>query len=495
MRQTQRTASLTFWRPGFLAILLGILLCRAGATTTPLAEGAQDPVTGGRIGIQISADANGRIHVASVAPGGPAARAGIEAGDVIMEIDGDAVEGRAPEEVAKKIGGAAGTDVALLVWHATKRTTEKLVVKRSGTPAPAPESKPATPPEWVHPAGSVAGGASLPAGAVRFQRFSIVDELAHGEAYRMLVPAGWKSEGKILWDIERKASPASLSVRSRNPDAPEAFEFFPPPMFTWSPMLEQMGMRGRYLGCEIARPVDGPIAALRQVVLPRFRPALRDSQVVASEELPKLAQAAAPLYSQPGVQGVVRAGRLRIQYMEGGVAVQEELGCIFVSFEGPTGAIWGLDQITSFKAKKDELDARMPMFRNMLFSLEPNESWYADLQNATRILVEGAYQEQAQVMKRVQIETQKNEAIRGTIRAEFESRQATMSRIHDNYDTKAVRGVQRHVNPFDGRTEEVPNEYAHAWVNAAGEHIFTNSASYDPNVGSNLHWEEMPQKN
>jgi hypothetical protein len=488
MSRAQRGSSSRVWSPCLLAILIGIAPSRAAATSRSALHPAQDPAAGGRIGIQIEAAGDGRILVSAVAPEGAAARAGIEAGDVILEVDGDAVQGRAPADVARKIGGAPGTDVTLLLWHTGRRSTEKLVVRRSGAPAPGPEKKPGAEP------GPGAPAAVLPAGTVRFQRFGIVDDLAHAEAYRMLVPTGWKSEGKILWDVERKASPASLSVRSRNPDAPETFEFFPAPMFTWSPMLEQMGMRGRYLGCEIARPVDGPLVALRQIVIPRFRPGLLDAQVVASEELPKLAQAAAALYSQPGIPGVVRAGRVRLQYTEGGVAVQEEFACIFVSHEGPTGALWALDQITAFKAKKDELDARMPVFRNMLFSLEPNLEWYADLEAATRILVEGAAQEQAQIMKRVQIETQKNEAIRGTIRAEFESRQAAMARIHDNYDTKAVRGVQQHVNPFDGHTEQVPNEYAHAWVNPAGEHIFTNDPNYDPNVGSSLHWEPMAKK-
>ena len=50
-------------------------------------------------------------------------------------------------------------------------------------------------------------------------------------------------------------------------------------------------------------------------------------------------------------------------------------------------------------------------------------------------------------------------------------------------------------NGFDGSTEEAPNEYGHVWVNGLGEHIYTNESSYNPNVGSNLDWREMPEKN
>ena len=495
-RAPLRKPTITALSSAFVAFLLWSSPCLSEPASgreanSPRLE--QDPAPPGRVGLVIASADDGRIVVSSVASNSPAERAGILAEDVIMEVDGAVAQGRAPAEVSKMIGGPAGTDVTLLVWRPSRRTSEKLVLRRVASIDPTPTPKPSPTPA----AGAASGDSAHPrVAAVRFQRFSIVDEQGtHSEAYHMLIPSGWKGEGKILWDLERRASPAALSVRVRNPDASEEFDSFPALAFTWSPLLQQMGATGRYLGCEIARPVDGPLAALRQVVLPRFRPELREYQLVSAEELPKLAQAAAPLYQQPGMSGVVRAGRMRIQYPEGSAVMQEELSCIFAAWEGPSGALWALDSITSFRAPKEKLEALLPGFRIMLFSLQPDLQWYAELQSATRILVEGFYQEQAQIMKRVQIEREKNDAIRGIIRQEFESRQAAMSRIHENYDTKAVRGVQRHVNPFDGGTEDVPNEYKHAWVNPLGEHIFTNDPSFDPNIGSNHDWREMPEKN
>jgi putative serine protease PepD len=53
------------------------------------------------LGVSTSAAPNGGAQVAEATSGGPAADAGIRAGDVITEVDGDAV--RDPEDVAQAI--------------------------------------------------------------------------------------------------------------------------------------------------------------------------------------------------------------------------------------------------------------------------------------------------------------------------------------------------------------------------------------------------------
>jgi hypothetical protein len=339
--------------------------------------------------------------------------------------------------------------------------------------------------------------ASAPAAAstARLRRFAVVDEQGtHSEAYRMLVPSSWKAEGKIQWDIERKSSPTSLGVRARNPDASEAFDVFPQQLFMWSPVLAQVGVGKRYLGCEIAQPLDSPIAALRQIVLPRYRSDLHDVRVTGAEELPKLSQAALPLYEKPGVPAVVRAGRLHLEYSDQGVAMREELTCLFMTSTGPSGTIWGVDGITSFRAPAAVFEARLPLFRAMLFSLEPAPEWFEDVARATRILAEGVKHDQAEVLKRVETERQKNDAIRASIRQDFDARQRAMTRVRENFDSKAGRGVERRVNPFDGIVEDVPNEYPRAWVNGLGEHVFAADPNFDPKVGSNEDWRPMTPK-
>jgi putative serine protease PepD len=53
------------------------------------------------LGLSTSQDPNGGAQVGDATPGGPAARAGIQPGDVVTEVDGDAVKN--PEDVAQAI--------------------------------------------------------------------------------------------------------------------------------------------------------------------------------------------------------------------------------------------------------------------------------------------------------------------------------------------------------------------------------------------------------
>ena len=45
----------------------------------------------------------------------PAERAGLQAGDVLLEVSGEAVQGRSPQEIVSDVRGPAGTKIDLLV--------------------------------------------------------------------------------------------------------------------------------------------------------------------------------------------------------------------------------------------------------------------------------------------------------------------------------------------------------------------------------------------
>ena len=62
------------------------------------------------VGLTISAE-GGFVKVISPMDGGPAARAGVQAGDVISAIEGSTAAGLSVSEVSEKLRGAAGTEV------------------------------------------------------------------------------------------------------------------------------------------------------------------------------------------------------------------------------------------------------------------------------------------------------------------------------------------------------------------------------------------------
>lgn len=70
------------------------------------------------VGIQISLE-DGQLTVVSPLEDTPAYRAGIQAGDVILKIDGEATQGITLDQAVQKITGPAGTKVVLTVRRAT----------------------------------------------------------------------------------------------------------------------------------------------------------------------------------------------------------------------------------------------------------------------------------------------------------------------------------------------------------------------------------------
>ncbi|WP_416237597.1 S41 family peptidase [Streptomyces sp. NBC_00162] len=75
------------------------------------AEGLDGRWTG--VGLWARRGPEGRIEVDKVQPAGPAARAGVRAGDRLLSVDGHAVSGLAVADVIALLRGAAGTPVVL----------------------------------------------------------------------------------------------------------------------------------------------------------------------------------------------------------------------------------------------------------------------------------------------------------------------------------------------------------------------------------------------
>ncbi len=71
------------------------------------------------------AQQDNHVVIVTPLPGTPAERAGIQAGDIILEVDGESAEGWSVEKAVLRIRGRTGTTVELLVRHADG--TEELV--------------------------------------------------------------------------------------------------------------------------------------------------------------------------------------------------------------------------------------------------------------------------------------------------------------------------------------------------------------------------------
>lgn len=83
----------------------------------------------GGIGIQISAD-EGQLQILSPMYGTPAYRAGLMAGDRIVEINGKSTDGLTLDEAVERLKGNEGTSITLSVVHPGKEAKETVTLTR-----------------------------------------------------------------------------------------------------------------------------------------------------------------------------------------------------------------------------------------------------------------------------------------------------------------------------------------------------------------------------
>jgi carboxyl-terminal processing protease len=76
------------------------------------------------VGIQLNPLPDGKIEVVTPIDGSPAFKAGVMAGDIILKVNGESIEGLKLPEVIKKISGKLGTEVKLTVKHETGEEVE-----------------------------------------------------------------------------------------------------------------------------------------------------------------------------------------------------------------------------------------------------------------------------------------------------------------------------------------------------------------------------------
>ena len=80
------------------------------------------------IGISLFNDIKtGKVVIVNVSPNGPAEKAGIMSGDVILEIDGENMEQNTPDLVAAKCRGEVGSEIHLLIERPSKSGERKHV--------------------------------------------------------------------------------------------------------------------------------------------------------------------------------------------------------------------------------------------------------------------------------------------------------------------------------------------------------------------------------
>jgi hypothetical protein len=342
-------------------------------------------------------------------------------------------------------------------------------------------------------------------GLIKFKSFSYIDKEGTGiEAFKMLMPSDWKFEGGIKWILDNPGMPAYASFKVHSPNGKEEFEVFPNQPFFWTTnqmILMTKPIGSRYFGNEV-KPIVAATEAIKSIVLKRFRSNYPDMKITDLKAIPELARAVGAGQSQPGVQATADAAKVRIEYTHNGIPTEEEIYAVVESysyqlpsgFSYTTNTNWYVDFIFSFKAEKGKLDANTKTFQTVAYSFKTSPLWFSKYNQVVEYLIKQQIQQIHNIGEMSRIISHTSNEISDMMMDSYNKRQAVNDKISENF-SEYVRGVETYVDPYDNsRTMELPSEYDHAWINNNGEVIMTDNPNYNPNVESNLHWQEMPKK-
>ena len=331
-----------------------------------------------------------------------------------------------------------------------------------------------------------------------FISYKYNDPMAGIEAFRLLLPKGWQAKGAITW-AANPALPAQSQFRFYNPEGTEELDFFPTQSYFWTnnQMFLYTNPPGSLrFGTLVADPIDLR-AAFSTIIIPNFRANVSNLKIIEMKDVPELAKLAKG-EPTPGVNALAKGGKIRIEYQENGKPMEEEIYAavsqFITSLPGSTGNYfinyWYIDFIFSFKAGKGKLDAQSKTFQTMIYSLKVNPQWFAKVTNVKEIMIQ-MIMEGIQAIGRIgNIIAKAGSEMRADQQRAWEQRQQAQDRIAQNF-SDYMRGVERYQDPFSGKQIELPNDYGYAWANNLGEYIVTDSPGYNPNLGSNLHWEPL----
>ena len=333
-----------------------------------------------------------------------------------------------------------------------------------------------------------------------FVTYRYIDPMTRMEVFHLLIPKGWKAEGGVTWSAN-PALPAHSLFRFYNPRGSEELNFFPTRSYFWTNnrlFLTTNPPGSLRFGTLVARPVRLHDAFTRTII-PGAKRSMSGMKIVKEKDVHELAGLARGLPTQ-GVNASAEAGKMRIVYGERGRQMEEEFYAAVSQFVThlPGSAYsggyfidyWYIDYAFSFRDEKGKLDSRSKIFQTMIYSLKVNPRWFAKVVNVKELLAQRYIRGIKAVGQMGQMIAQAGSQMREDQQRAWEQRQQVNDRIVQNFSDH-IRGVERYNDPRAGKEVELPAGYGNAWANDLGEYIVSESPSYNPNIESNQHWEQL----
>ncbi len=346
---------------------------------------------------------------------------------------------------------------------------------------------------------------SVSAGNVlRLKTVSYVDQQGIGtEAFKLLIPSDWQSEGGVQWLLDNPGMPAVSHLRVWNPKGTEQFEVFPSQAFFWTDnqltsALFPVG--SKYFGNEVKAPLK-PVQALREIVIPRFRNG-QGLKVVSEQDISNIVSPPAP-GGGSSLQTTTEAGKIRIEYTENGKTMEDEIYCVVEATYFPTQSMsgtttnimWGVNYIASFRAEKGTLDAGTKLFQTISKSVTLNLEWFNKYVQVIEYLIKMNIQKIISIGQLGSIIAQTGSEIRQENLDLYNQREAMNDRVSNQF-SQYMRDVEPYYDPVAQRNIELPTGYDNAWVDNSGQYVLSDNPNFNPNIGGNQNFQrlETPKK-
>jgi hypothetical protein len=343
---------------------------------------------------------------------------------------------------------------------------------------------------------------SVPEEVLRLKKHTYVDQEGTGlPAFSFLMPADWQFRGGMQWILDNPAMPAVTYFRVSDPKSRAEFEVFPNHCYFWTDnagLLTMFPPGNKYFGCMVMRPMLAG-DALKSIILEEFRGNYQSVKILKDDDLPELPKALGAGQAQ-GSSGASGA-RVRISYVLNGQPMEEEFYAVTESITFPVQSMfgtfhntyWFIDYVFSFKAEQGRLESHTKTFQTITSTFKVSPQWYAKYSHVIEYMAQQQITQIKSVGEFSRMLSRMSDQMRTDQLEQFESRGEVYDRVAEKFSDNTL-GIDRYINPFEGREVELPSGYNHAWCNNNGEYIVSDNPNFNPNVGSNLNWAELKRK-
>lgn len=344
-----------------------------------------------------------------------------------------------------------------------------------------------------------------------WQRVRINDQNGFGqpvEAYSILLPKGWRTEGQVSWVINTTCPADAVQNRltATSPDGAFRLDVFPQRSWQWfdDPMLLQNAQNAAQFGaqsCPLARPYDAG-QYLQQVFVPGDLPGAVLVSQQPNQEMVKAmleqAQRNNAMFRASGVNLESRpsASIGRVRWSDGRIgivlsAVEQTVAMMPNLLNGGNYASYQCRATvkTALSAPAGRQAEAERILNTIVSSTRVNPDWMSAVQTVFNNI---ARVEQRETAKRAAIWRQTQNEISEIRQRTWENSQASRDRMHEAW-SQTLRGVETWKEP-DGSTIELSSGYNEAWSKSDGTYILSNDPLFDPNVAFQESWNRLQKR-